>query len=206
MRRLALLTLLSATSAHAGAFYVETGGGLSQMRNADTYFSGATSGTGNLGPGVNLSIFYSFSNNAPLDFHFGIQNIYASGSDISNFSTDITYVMLRMQASLFYIGGGYSPYVMSSVGQSPGINGLTRDSTASAYMGEAGVLWAVTPKFSLGAGANVQFVSANGAVSPMTYEALGFMRFYFGFIGGSGPSGRSNEFQGWRYPFGNPIR
>ncbi len=77
-------------------------------------------------------------------------------------------------------------------------------SSVISYYGEAGLLWPITRDFSLGTSASGQFVSSGGTLSPKPILELGvLMRFYFGHSGASSSASTgSNEWQGWRYPFG----
>lgn len=71
-------------------------------------------------------------------------------------------------------------------------------------MGEMGFLLPVTPRFSFALSGTYETVSSGGVKSPNPIVSGNFlMRFYFGF--GDANSRKSNEFRGWRYPFGKEL-
>jgi hypothetical protein len=180
------------STAWAGpAFYVDASGGLVRENSNDGF-------------GVNLGMWTSFTHNeGPMQFQLGVQDRYSSfsssGSDLS--TLNIPYVVARLQASIIYLGFGYSPYVMGENNSSGSSTSLSHVSGASSVMGQVGFLAPVTPKFSFGAEGSYQTLNG-GALSgsSATYGISALMRFYFDFANGN--SGSSNEFHGWRYPFG----
>lgn len=216
LRRSALALLISALffctffcsvapRAYAGAaFYVDAGGSYVQMKNAASFFNGTTdSGTGY---GMNIGLWTTFTNgDAPLEFQLGVDDRYSS---VSPYSLNAVYPVVRLQASRIFFSFGYSPYVMGSTSGSSSASSssssLQHVSGASALMGEAGLLLPVTPLFSFGLSGTYEQVSEGGVKSPSpVISGNVFMRFYFGF--GDGSSRKSNEFHGWRYPFGKEM-
>src|SRR5260221_595281 len=116
------------------------------------------------------------------------------------------YLAGRLQLSCFYFGGGVAPFVYRSPTMSGtgGFMGFEHANNTLAYFGEVGILWAVTPMFTLGAAVNETFVNVSGM--PPAAQALDItlaLRFYLSVDNRS--TGGSSEFKGWRYPFGNPI-
>jgi hypothetical protein len=108
-----------------------------------------------------------------------------------------------------YVGIGVSPIIWRRVMDNAALSNFSRASTTYAALLESGLLWALTPEFSLGTSVGTQWVYSNGTLGPKpALDAMGLMRFYFGFTDGSGSGGSrsSNEFKGWRYPFGRELR
>ena len=104
-----------------------------------------------------------------------------------------------------YFTVGYTPFVWQSGASGSGTGGTLgygRAVGSTSIIGEAGLLLPVTPEFSMGVAANAQYVSSPDGKGPApAISALVLMRFHFGYSSGSGGQ-RSNEFAGWRYPFG----
>lgn len=202
-----LTTSLFAVPAFAGAaFYVDAGGAYVQMKDASQFYHGSqNSGTGY---GLNLGLWTTFTNgDAPLEVQFGVDDRYeAVSSSGQSYGLNIPYPVLRLQASRIYLSFGYSPYVMSSIGgNSASSQTLQHVPGARAMMGEIGTLLPVTPRFSFGLAGTYETVSDGGIKSPNPIISGNFfMRFYFGFGDGS-TTRKSNEFRGWRYPFGRDL-
>jgi hypothetical protein len=201
-----------ANPAFAGpAFFVDAGGGYVQMQNTGQFYNNSTLGP-NSGYGLNIGLWTTFTNgNPPLEFQFGVQDRYETvqASGLS-YGLNLVYPVVRLQMSRIYFAFGYTPFVMSSEGGSSAENQTLNNTTGSTAMfGETGVLFPVTPKFSFGTSLSYERVTSGGVASPSPiYTGNFFMRFYFGFgEGGStgGSSRTSNEFHGWRYPFGREI-
>ena len=207
-----LLPLLSAPAAQASSFYYEIEGGVAQMRKSDPFFPGAPS-TSETGLGLNFLVAHSFSGGEiPLEPQLGLQYRLATASangGAANYAVHAPFVTARLQMSMIFASLGIAPVIWQRDSSSPGFDNFSRAPGAYSYVGEAGFLWAVTPLFSLGASASGQFVSTAGIVAPSPIlSATAILRFYFGFSksGGSASSRSSNEFKGWRYPFGNELR
>ena len=225
---LAALSLVDGgmTPVQASSFYTDVSGGITRAQAASSSLTSdpliKNSGGGNpassgSGYNANLGIFFRPANSAPIvEFHFGIlYRIQAMSSDVSGATslTSVAYTMntpfpvLRLQISRLYFGAGYTTMVYRSVGQSTDYFGVQRASSASATYVEGGLLWPITPKFSLAASLAMTSFTQGGAVSPSpVYDANINMRFYWGFSKGDGSKSGSNEFKGWRYPFGREIR
>jgi hypothetical protein len=210
---LTLLVLASAVTftpgivslAYGAAFFVETGGGISQIRGGEAFFGSDLPGVSGFGGSFNLGVFYNFTDmREPMAFQFGLHERYSSASTANYFSTHAPYAVIRIQVSRIYVSGGVSPLVYKRLSDSPGIDHFEKSLSTLSYLAEAGVLWPITEEFSLGASTSLQFVRASGisAFSPKPIVDLGVsMRFYFGHS--TGASGKSSvEWPGWRYPFG----
>ena len=199
---------LTISSAFAGpAFFVDAGGGYAQLRDPGAFYNSSQSSTAS-GYGLGMGIWTTFTNGDPiLEFQFGIQDHYLSANDGNGntFGLNLPYGVIRLQSSRIYLSFGYSPYVMRSIGGSSATSDvMSHVSSAYAMLGELGFLLPVTPKFSFGVSGTYETVSDSGVKSPNPIIAGNFfMRFYFGFGGGEGR--RSNEFHGWRYPFGTEL-
>lgn len=186
-------------------FYVDAGGGYVQMRNSASFFNQSGSGTGS-GYGLGLGFFSTLTTRDPvMNFQLGIQDRYETTSNAG--ATDglnLPYAAVRLQLSRIFFTFGYCPYVWQSIGGASAQSAtLSHVSAAYSLLGEAGFLLPVTPRFSFYLSGAYESVSAGGVKSPnpILSGAAG-MRFYFGF--GAGDSG-SNEFHGWRYPFGREL-
>ncbi len=200
-----IATHVTAQSSIAGAFYTDVQGGISQFRSPEAFF-GIEDGAGvsDLGLAFNIGLFKSFSNSPKMDFQLGLQYRFDSVTQGAyNMATHAPYLLARIQVMALYVSGGISPLMYKRFSGAPGlIDGLTPATGALGLMGEAGLLWSVTPRFSLGAAAAAQWVTVNGSASPAPIiNILGSMRFYYGFSNESGSGGRRTplEYEGWRY-------
>ena len=98
-------------------------------------------------------------------------------------------------------GGGRDRYGRAGPGLAASRAGV------SAGAARAGV--GADARASLGLAATAEFVSSGGSLSPAPVAGLGAtMRIYFGFMGPTAAESArsSNEFKGWRYPFGRPLK
>ena len=206
---LALALLLLAPSAFAGpAFFVDAGGSYVQMKSDNAFFGNQISSS-NHGYGLNLGLWTTFTNgNPPLEIQLGVEDRYANiVSSQDYYGLNVVYPVLRLQASRIFLSGGYSPYVFRSIGGSTSSNQtLSLVKGGSSLLGEVGTLLPITPRFSFGISGVYESVSVGGVKSPSpVISANLFMRFYFGFGSGGLGGRKSNEFRGWRYPFGKDL-
>ena len=192
----------------ASSLIFEFGGGLSQIDNGSPFLSPNAPASANLGPSGNTAFLFSFGNgSSAVDLQFGVQTLLSTGTYTNEYYTLVTpYPVLRLQLSKLYIGAGLSPLVFRRTQTSPGFDGLGT-ATALATLGEAGFLFGITPKFSIALQADAQFISASSAGPIIDLGVV--LRIYFaastkGGAGGSAYS--SNEWKGWRYPFGTEMR
>ncbi len=209
---LLLAAALPLRGAQAGGFYWEAGGGIAQLRGSDAFLPLATPAAGSLNIALNLGIFRTFPiSDLASEFHLGVDLRYDSGTGsggANDFTVMTPYLVARLQLSIFYVEGGYGPFVWRRIEPSAGFGELDHVPSAFAYLAEAGVLWPITPKFSLGAALDLQWINQSGMNSPSPIiEAVGLMRFYFGFSSSQSSQGRQNssEWKGWRYPFGHEM-
>jgi hypothetical protein len=193
---------LFANSAWAGASFYADAGASGVEIHTPAPFWGFGVPSASLGYGLNYGIWTTFSTNEPvINLQFGIQDRYESATgNGASYGYMAAYPELRLQISRLYFTAGYTPFVMKSLDYNGTSTGLSRVSDATAYLGEAGILFPITPKVSFGLSASVEYVHENSVASPNPIAAgNAFLRFYFGF--GDGSHG-SSEFHGWRYPFG----
>jgi hypothetical protein len=195
------LTALSTTAFAGPAFYADAGGSVVEIHTPSPFW-GSGVPTPGIGYGLNYGIWTTFSKSEPaINLQFGIQDRYeaASGSG-ATYGFMAAYPELRLQLSRLYFSVGATPFIWQSLDYSGANSSLGRVQGATSYLGEAGLLFPVTPKFSFGASASVEYVHTSSVSSPNPIaSANAFMRFYFGFGDGSH---NSSEFKGWRYPFG----
>ncbi|MCM2323539.1 MAG: hypothetical protein NDJ90_09790 [Oligoflexia bacterium] len=207
---LALLDCLAPSRAGAVAFYVESGLGTAKFRSGQSFF--APSGTSSTGYGMafDLGFFTALSDGeTPLELHVGIQPRYSTASQGSSFSLLSAYPVARLQVSRISFAAGATSLVWKRVAAGAGFDDFDRVYSSLAYFGEVAALWPVTPDFTLGLAGAAQYVSRGGVVSPSPIlDITMIMRFYVGYTGrgtagsGGASSRSSNEFKGWRYPFG----
>ena len=206
-RLIALAWLIMSTSAHAGLFYVNNGVGLSQIRSGDPFFGSGVGSPQTLGLHFTLGLYWGVgSGQNPIDFQIGFEPRLNTGSDTNaSYSTLSIYPVARLQVSRAYLGVGWAPMVYKRVGSALGFDGFQLVQGAKHWMAEAGMLFPMTPEFSMGLGMTAEFLKSDLGTSPITYSGVVSMRYYFAQTGdssGGGSSRRSNEHRGWRYPFG----
>lgn len=206
-----IITLLAiqAPSAAASSFYFEFAGGIAQYRQSEGIGGSQVDSTSNIGAAVNSTLLFSFDiEKSAVQFQIGVQDRFSLVSSRNmNLGLHVPYAVLRLQITKIFVGVGYAPMVWKRVSDTTGIDNFNRLTDGKSIMGEAGLLWSVTPKFSLGAAAGMQMVSASGVNGPRpAFDLTALMRFYFGFMGDGKSSRGSNEFMGWRYPFGQEMR
>jgi hypothetical protein len=200
----AIMSLGIPERAMAIGFYYEAEIGAAKYRKWETLFDVPATSSTNWGPAFNLGLFVIVAQPytpdwLPLEVQLGIQGRASlPTADGSTYGFFAPYPMLRIQLGQIFTSFGATRWVYT---QSPGpVFQLHLPSVA--YVAEVGLLWAVTPKFSLGAVTATQFVNNRGVVSPApVIEISALLRFYFGTIKDSNRKG-SIEFEGWRYPFG----
>jgi hypothetical protein len=198
---------LFASSSYAGPlFYVDAGAGYTKMESPSPFFSGTSSGTPS-GYNVGLGLWSTLTTGSPIvNLQFGVldryENTQITGTGMTE-GLNLPYGAARVQISRLFFTFGYCPYVWSSSGGTSTTGSVLSHAVgASSMLGEAGLLLPVTPLFSFGLSGSYESVSQNGIKSPSPIISGNvFMRFYFGFFGGSATRS-SNEFVGWRYPFG----
>jgi hypothetical protein len=194
---------VSSRNAHAYPFYIEVQGGATQYRGTDTLFSSGTTDASSFGMGFNFSFFYSpWEPHGGLDFQLGLQDQWVFASQGANYyGTQAPYGVLRLQFLSAYASVGLTPFVWRRSMNSPGIDMFSQVPNTLAYIGELGVLYSATPKFSLGGSFAMQWFSVGGVLS--TQPAATFnvvLRFYFSLFGHDPDgSGKPLEYEGWRY-------
>jgi hypothetical protein len=196
------------TIAQAGAaFYVDTGGSITHINEPEPFYgSGASSAA--FGYGLNAGIFTTFTERSPsINLQFGLEDRYTSSAaanpgDSMQFMA--AYPVLRLQMSRLFFSVGATPLVWKGETLNGVSTSLTTVSGTISYLGEAGLLMPITPKFSFGASGSGEWVDSSSTLSPKPIISGNFfMRFNFGI--GSGEFHDSSEFRGWRYPFGRDM-
>lgn len=205
-----ILVLLLSGKAQASAFYYEIEGGLSKYSTTSPFFGSGAQGTG-YGFALNNSVFMTLgSSQTGFTYQLGLQDRISAANDSTtgvSYGLNAPYAVLRLQFSRAYISAGYTSFVWQEVQPSTTLNYFSRAKSASATMLEAGLLWPMTRKFTMGLNASYQSITQDGVKSPSpVLDGTLSMRFYFGFSSGGGGGGSENsaEYEGWRYPFGAP--
>jgi hypothetical protein len=198
------------SSALAGSFYFDLGGGVSKMQSIGSFYGPQTDSSTSLGYNVNSALFINFSNGGPIELQLGLvqELVSGTGSTTGNSYSLLTlYPALRIQITRLYFTGGYTPFIWqnnAAAGTTASATSFGRAAGATGILGEAGILWPITPEFSLGAAGNLQFIKSDAGSGPNPAMAAAvLMRFHFGYYDkGSGDGTNSNEWKGFRYPFG----
>jgi hypothetical protein len=143
---------LFANSAWAGASFYADAGASGVEIHTPAPFWGFGVPSASLGYGLNYGIWTTFSTNEPvINLQFGIQDRYESATgNGASYGYMAAYPELRLQISRLYFTAGYTPFVMKSLDYNGTSTGLSRVSDATAYLGEAGILFPITPKVSFG--------------------------------------------------------
>jgi hypothetical protein len=203
---LALATSVTSRNAQAYPLYFDVQGGVGEYLNTTSLlFNSSTSGATSYGIGSSFGLFYTpIEPRDGLDIQIGIQGHYlGTNQDSRYYSTLAPYPAFRLQFWMVYATIGISPFVWrrSEGGQGFENFGLARNTLA--YLGETGLLYAATPKFSMGVALNLQFFSSQGVLDSQPAVSGHFvMRFYFSFLGlgQDGPAAANPlEYSGWRY-------
>jgi hypothetical protein len=136
-----------------------------------------------------------------IDLQLGIMPKYLAAYTITDNHTLLSiYPALRIQLSKVFIGAGATTVNFQKSSQS----GFGMLSSTLGYYGEFGVLAPITPDFSMGFTGTLSFINSSSGsrmYGPMAEGAF-LMRFYLGVLGANRNDVESNEFKGWRYPFG----
>lgn len=180
----------------AGAFYYEAAGGLGKS---------AVESASGLGLSVNNALLVSFGGTRrAFTLQLGVQHRLSSASDAAySYGFQTVYPVIRLQMSRVYLSLGYTPFVWKRVSTESGFDNFSRARSTTATLGELGILWPVTRKFSFITAGGAQMIRGDGPQSSKpSWDATVGMRIYFGFFGPAVGERSSGEFHGWRYPFG----
>jgi hypothetical protein len=174
-------------------WYYELGGGVTRL--SDPTSSGFA---------LDNSLFGGLGKEgAPTELQLGLEDRYssASGSNGLNYTYQALYPAARLQLNVLYLGAGVTPLLWRRASASSGLSGFTFASGSLGYFGEAGLLWSLTPTFTVGLNAALQSSSGSTQASPKSaIDGTISFRFYFNVFSKDGHS--SGEYEGWRYPFG----
>lgn len=197
---------VASRDAHAYPFYFDVQGGLGEfMGTTSPLFNTGNSGSTGIGTDFGFGLFYTpLEPRGGFDFQFGIQNLLLTATqDSNNLTTLVPYGAIRVQLWMAYATVGLSPFVWRRNQPGAGLDPFSMAPSTLAYLTEVGLLYAATPKFSLGGSLNLQWYTSSGVLSTQPGASLNFvMRFYFNLfgIGQDGPGGGDPlEYQGWRY-------
>ncbi len=190
----------------AARFYVDWQNGLSQFRSVDQLMGQGEGAASGLGFSAGLGIFMSpLSSVRRFDLQIGLSLDALTGSQGTlGLGLATPFFVARLQYSFFYLSGGVSPFVYSRAveGGSPfGFDGFIRNPGNVAVLAEAGILYGMTPKYSLGLSLTPRVFYKEGAwlLNPSSSIRL-VMRFYWGLPNRGGSSSDSSfEYDGWRY-------
>jgi hypothetical protein len=187
--------------ASAMTIFADLNGGVSQFRNNEPFFGAGSDNPSGLGTAINLGAYVNFSGGGAMEFQLGFQQKLSMGSlDSVSYSMLSLYPTARFQFSRIYLSGGLTPWIYrgSSLGD------LVQAGGALGYHGELGFLLPITPRFSFTLAASAEWVKVDQLSGPgPVFQIVGGMRVYWGVGATSGGGGvTSNEFKGWRYPFG----
>ncbi len=204
-------------SAQARYLYWEVGVGLGSLGNPATAFSSLASITsGSYTLALNTGLFFTIIRTRPVEFHLGAKsrwtNLVVGTSPDNGYATVLSVApILRIETSRFYIGGGYIPYALKRYDTAFGFTNWTPLATQMwGWTAEAALLWRMTPLFHLALEGSVEYYTINGTTkspAPVWQATVQFRFFPFSYPKSRGaedvPSG---HYDGWRYPFGIPLK
>lgn len=202
--------LASVPNARAERFHWEFGGGLGRFGSVASQFPGMGAATTAAGFGLAWhvgALFNLSSSRAPLRAYLGVQHRYLSASNAGGKATlQSTYPVFRMQARHFFVSVGATPFNFGE--PAGGLLSLRRVSGLLSLMGEAGLLYPITPEAAFGLAGAARYAYQGGAFQGgPAIEGSMLFRFSVG-QGRRGPASDSGgaadarKFKGWRYPFG----
>ncbi|HUP58111.1 MAG TPA: hypothetical protein VM598_11705 [Bdellovibrionota bacterium] len=196
-----LFLLASPHRAEAVTILADLTGGISQFRNNEPFFGPGSDNPSGLGYALNLGAYICFSGGGAMEFQLGFQEKLNLGSQGAvSYSLFSLYPTARFQFSRIYFSGGITPWIYRGTG----LGDLSQVGGALGYHGEVGFLLPVTPRFSFMLAGSAEWVKVDSVSGPgPVFQVLGGFRVYWG-VGATsgGGSVTSNEFKGWRYPFG----
>jgi hypothetical protein len=193
------LLLFYSGSAHAWSTYVELGTSLGSLTTGGPAVGLPASTVTNRGFCGGLSFFAPVT--SPKNFfHFelGLQNrmYFLSDAATQNLALITTNLAVRFELYRLYVGGGYSPFAMTSIN---GPMSLKPASSHTSWFAEGGVIWRVVPELQIVAVFAEEFGLTPASPKPGTEYGL---RFRFPLAPYSTVGDASSKFDGFRYPFG----
>ena len=199
------LTLPASTAWASGGFYIETGAGTGMFFVGSAYFNNGATDNSSLGGSLNVILAKSFSpDDATFQFHFGIRNQFdVTTSNDALLMTHTILPVIRFEFWRFYFGGGGTPFVFANADG----GAFQIQERSIGLLGEAGVMWKVTPDFYFNIGATAHSIYRDGLLRPIIGAGTIQLRFYFSHGDPASSGGSSGKkYDGWRYPFGIEIR
>lgn len=197
-------SFLGQSGARAGGTYVETSAGAVKLVQGDSFF-----GYGGNAPGLGVTFpvtmaFNLISSHSAQGLHLGLQHRFSTASvkatatnGAASYNMQTTYLILRLATRGFFIGGGYTPFVLK--------NGFNRARGSTSTLAEAGIGFPVTPELDIIAHGSAEWVSTGTIRSPFpAFSASVGLRFFVGRLmqGQSAADRDWSGYSGWRYPFG----
>ena len=202
--RYLFLSVLFIYIAYCEAFaspYFDVGTSIGTVSNGDTFFQQTTVSGSSFVGSFNFYIPVTSQNNfAHIDL--GLQNRLTSFTTASSQALAMasTSLAIRIEFWRFYAGAGYAPLTFTSK-PGAGIMGLQTNSGATAYFGEAGVLWRVVPEFQIALTYALEYGVPKSGSGLLTSSEMG-LRFRFPMSPKEGGGKSEVKFDGFRYPFG----
>lgn len=203
-----IFSTLFALRAEAYPFYIDVQGGPAEFTGTSgALFQSGLGNASNYGGSAALGFFYSpFELRDLFDIQIGAEGWWMECSTTSMpfYSDTEPYLEIRAQLWMLYFSGGVAPWVWRRTQNTFGLDNYSLASGSMSYLFEAGILYPLTPRFSMGVTAVIQYFDTNGVLDPAPAVSLNFaMRFHFSLfgIGGDSPheAGGSLEYTGWRY-------
>jgi len=187
--------------AQARSIHIETGFGMSTIGNTDPFFGTGGPTAATPGFGGDFGLFAGIFGNV-IEFQLGVENRLSTGAgSTGNYMLNIPYGMFRIQISKLFVGAGYSNFIYRQSNNLPEAMTLTQLQGATATVLEGGILFPITPLFSMGGKGSLESITGGGGTTSSTTIAF-LLRFYFSI---SQDQGSSSEYKGWRYPFGREM-
>lgn len=196
---------LASIPAQAFSPYLELGTSLGKLSSLDRFYNLGSSGTTS-----NLGFCGSFSFYIPVTppkllahFDLGIQNrmyFLSTNSPQKDFTFASTNISFRFEFYRFYVGAGYSPFAFGSTDGALKTK-LNPDFTSGFV--EVGAIWRIVPELQIVATYAMEYgiLHGGGTLSPSPAYEYG-LRFRFPLNTQSYKDDVSNQFDGFRYPFG----
>jgi hypothetical protein len=198
---------ISAASRDAAAypFYFDVQGGAAELTSTSIPIFNGAGGSSSFGIGGGFGLFYTpIEPHGGVDFQIGIQTLTLFPTQGSNYYGILApYPAVRLQLLMLYATFGLTPFVWQRSQVGPGVDFFSQAPNTLGYLGEFGILYPATPKFSMGGGLSMQYFSTSGVINTSPALSIHFvMRFYFNLfgIGQDGPAEANPlEYKGWRY-------
>jgi hypothetical protein len=193
----------------AGSYWFEFGGGVAQLEKTSAFFRSGAPDSLSMAPTYQFAAGIRIFKGA-LPVHFGLQHRIVTASDGTNgYGLQTTYPMLRFDGYRIYFGIGWTPLVRKSsvTGGSAGIlGGYSSETGTTAWLGEIGVQFPITPEVSFNVQTSTQWVYSPSGPGPQpSMEITALFRFFYGSEKNTKAPDR-RKYEGFRYPYGVELR